>query len=101
MTYSPSGGRPLRCDRKPGQQRGQIVSRKGPLERARGAFVPVLEPEEGGFKRGDAGKIGGGQDLALHDRVVDFDLTQAARVERRENWNHVPPRMLKTPHGLP
>jgi hypothetical protein len=61
MTYFPSCGRPVR--RESGQQCRQILARERPLERARGSFVPVLEPEQGGFERGEVGEVAGRQYL--------------------------------------
>ncbi len=46
MTYSASCGRPFLRERESGQQRGQILTGKRPLERAGRSLVPMLEPEQ-------------------------------------------------------
>src|SRR5438445_7146458 len=95
MTYSPSRGRPLLRDGEFGQQRGQVLTRKCPFERARGAFVPVLEPQQRGFKAGKIREVAGRQHLALDHGKVDFDLIQPARMNGREDRDQVWPLALK------
>src|SRR5437667_135867 len=95
MTYSPSGGRPLRLAGESGQQCGQMLARERPLERARRAFVSMLEPEQGGFERGEVREVAGRQDLALDHGNVDLDLIQPARMNGREDRDQVRPLALQ------
>ena len=96
MTYSPSGGRPLFRESESGQQRGQVLARKRPLEGSRGGLVSVLEPQQRGFEGGEVGEVAGRQHLALHNRKVDLDLIQPARMNRREDRDQVRPLALQS-----
>src|SRR5712691_4449081 len=95
MTYSSSRGRPLLCERESGEQRGQILSRKRPFERARSSVVVVLKAEQCGLKSGEISEIARGQHLALDDREIDLDLIQPTGVNGGEHGNQRGPLTLK------
>src|SRR5947207_14949534 len=100
MTYSPSRGRPVLGEGEFGQQFGQVLARKRPLEWTGGGFIPVLESEQRGLEAGEIGEVAGRQHLALDDGKVDLDLVQPTRMNGRENRDQGRPLALKTLHGL-
>lgn len=56
----------------------QIGAGKRPAERRRGRLIPVLKGHQIVFQGGQRREVIRGEDLALHDREVDFDLVQPA-----------------------
>src|SRR5437899_1211820 len=100
MTYSPSCGRPLLREGEFGQQRGQVLARKRPLERTRGGFIPVLESEQRGLEGREISEVARRQYLALDHGKIDLDLIQPARMHRREDRDHVRVLALKALDGF-
>jgi hypothetical protein len=81
VTYFLSCGRP-----HPHGFREELVqSRAGkrPAERLRNRLIAVLERQQIVFQRQERREIVRCEDLALHDREVDLDLIQPARMQRR------------------
>src|SRR5207247_7260568 len=95
--FSTTCGRP-RCLRRGGKFREKLMqlrTRKGPAKRFRKGLIAMLKCQEVVFQRGQGREIIRRQNFALHDREIDLDLIQPARMDRRWTGRSVGQRCCK------